>query len=96
MLSPLSVPEEAWQMVSMDFIEGLPTSGNANCIMVVVDKLSKFAHFVPLRHPYMLKRLHKLSWTTSFAFTVCPLILSQTATQFSQVLSGGNYFALLR
>lgn len=36
----------------MDFIDGLPTSGHANCIMVVVDKLSKFAHFVPLHHPY--------------------------------------------
>jgi hypothetical protein len=36
----------------MDFIDGLPTSGSANCIMVVVDKFSKFAHFVPLHHPY--------------------------------------------
>jgi hypothetical protein len=36
----------------MDFIEGLPTSGYANCIMVVVDKFSKFSHFVPLHHPF--------------------------------------------
>ena len=57
LLSPLPVPGEAWQMVSMDFIEGLPTSGNANCIMVVVDKLSKFAHFVPLRHPYTAQKV---------------------------------------
>ena len=41
----------------MDFIEGLPTSGNANCIMVMVDKLSKFAHFVPLRHPYTAQKV---------------------------------------
>ncbi|XP_066358305.1 uncharacterized protein [Miscanthus floridulus] len=39
LLSPLPVPIEAWQRVSMDFINGLPTSGHANCIMVVVDKL---------------------------------------------------------
>lgn len=57
LLTPLPVPEEAWQMVSMDFIEGLPTSGNANCIMVVVDKLSKFAHFIPLRHPYTAQKV---------------------------------------
>jgi hypothetical protein len=36
----------------MDFIEWLPTSVHANCIMVVVDKFSKFAHFIPLHHPF--------------------------------------------
>jgi len=57
LLSPLLVPAEAWQMVSMDFIDGLPPSGHANCIMVVVDKLSKFAHFIPLHHPYIAQRI---------------------------------------
>ena len=44
-------------MVSMDFIDGLPPSGHANCIMVVVDKLNKFAHFIPLHHPYTSQRV---------------------------------------
>jgi hypothetical protein len=57
LLSPLSVPTEAWQMISMDFIEGILVSGNANCIMVVVDRFSKFAHFVPLRHPYNAEKV---------------------------------------
>ena len=35
----------------MDFVEGLPLLGSANVIMVVVDKFSKFAHFVALSHP---------------------------------------------
>lgn len=52
LLQPLHVPEGAWQVISMDFIEGLPTSERYNCIMVVVDKFSKFAHFLPLSHPY--------------------------------------------
>ena len=39
-------------MVSLDFVEGLPSFGSANCILVVVDKFSKFAHFIPLRHPF--------------------------------------------
>jgi hypothetical protein len=39
-------------MVSLYFVEGLPRSGPSNCILVVVDKFSKFAHFVPLMHPF--------------------------------------------
>jgi hypothetical protein len=36
----------------MDFVEGLPKSGVYDTIMVVVDKFSKFAKFIPLTHPF--------------------------------------------
>lgn len=57
LLSPLPVPTEAWQVISMDFIDSLPRSGTADCIMVIVDKFSKFAHFVPLLHPYSAQKV---------------------------------------
>jgi hypothetical protein len=52
LLQPLQIPAGAWEVVTMDFVDGLPRSAGFNCIMVVVDKFSRYAHFVPLSHPY--------------------------------------------
>jgi hypothetical protein len=51
-LQPIPIPPAIWKDISMDFITGLPKSGNKLVIMVVVDHLSKYAHFCTLEHPF--------------------------------------------
>lgn len=52
LLQPLPIPAQAWAVVSLDFIEGLPRSANHDTILVVVDKFTKYSHFIPLHHPF--------------------------------------------
>jgi len=44
----------------MDFIEDLPRAQGKNVILVVVDKLTKYAHFIPINHPFTTKDITDL------------------------------------
>jgi len=52
LLQLLAVLDRAWKVVSLDFIEGLPKSQGKDTILVIIDKFSKYAHFLPLTHPF--------------------------------------------
>eukprot|EP00253_Pinus_taeda_P011774 PITA_11774 len=53
LLQPRDIPTSKWEVISMDFVVGLPlTSQRHNAILVIVDKLTKSAHFIPVRDTY--------------------------------------------
>jgi hypothetical protein len=58
LLRPLPIPTDRWQVISMDFIVGLPTSAEGHdSIWTIVDKLTKKAHFIPVQSTFQAPEL---------------------------------------
>lgn len=47
-LQPLDIPMRPFDTISLDFVTGLPKSQGKNAALVIIDKLTKFAHFLPM------------------------------------------------
>ena len=59
-LHPLSIPEWKWDKITMDFVTGLPKTMKGNdAIWLIVDRLTKSAHFLPIRWGCTLDHLAK-------------------------------------
>ena len=53
LLQPFPIPQWKWEEITMDFVSGLPRSPKGhNTIWVIVDRMTKSAHFLPVRMKY--------------------------------------------
>ncbi|WVZ83904.1 hypothetical protein U9M48_030999 [Paspalum notatum var. saurae] len=85
LLQPLKVPEWKWEEITMDFIVGLPrTQKGYNSIWVVVDRLTKVAHFIPVNTTYSGARLAELYISRIVCLHGVPKkIISDRGSQFT-------------
>ena len=64
LLQPMPIPKWNWDKLGMDFITGLPrTRSGYDSIWVVVDHLTKVAHFIPVKTTYTRAKLAKIYMT---------------------------------
>jgi hypothetical protein len=84
LLQPLSIPEWKWDDISMDFIMGLPLMAHKfDSISVIVDRLSKSAHFIPVHTRYVVRRYAEIYIACVLCLHGVPkTIISDRGSQF--------------
>src|SRR6185312_8564297 len=84
LLQPLSIPSWKWEDISMDFIVGLPkTSKGYDSIWVIVDRLTKSAHFLPVKTVYRAQHYAELYISRILSLHGVPrTIISDHGAQF--------------
>jgi hypothetical protein len=85
LLQPLPIPDWKWDKIGMDFITGLPkTRPGYNSIWVVVDRLTKVVHFIPVKTTYTSAKLAKIYMNKIVCLHGVPKgIVSDRGTQFT-------------
>jgi hypothetical protein len=83
-MQPLSIPAWKWDDISMDFIVGLPlTPRKHDSIWVIVDRLTKTSHFIPVHTTYSAERYAEIYIDLIVRLHGVPkTILSDRGTQF--------------
>ena len=91
-LQPLPIPVWKWEDISMDFIMGLPrTTKGYDSIWVIVDRLTKSTHFLPVDTRYSAKKYAKLYFNQIVTLHGVPLLSSLIEDQSLSLVSGSNF-----
>lgn len=69
LLQPLQIPFQVWESISMDFIEQYPKLEGKDTVLVMVDRLTKFAHSMALSHPFTTEKVAKLFFENLFVIS---------------------------
>ena len=86
-LLPNKVPEGPWEIITIDLITQLPESDGYNAICVVVDRLTKRAHFYAITNEFSARDLAQLLYDRVYPLHGLPMqIISDRGTQFAAEL----------
>ena len=87
LMQPLEVPKWKWDRISMDFVTGLPsTIRGHDSILVLVDRLTKLAHFIAINISFPVSKLAKIYTSVIVKLLGVPLcIVSDRDPKFTLV-----------
>ena len=86
-LVPNKVPNRPWEIISTDLITQLPESNGYNAICVIVDRLTKRAHFIPIDNWFSSKDMAQLLYDKVYPLHRLPLqIILDRGVQYSAEL----------
>ena len=84
LLHPLHIPKQKWEEIFMDFIEGLHLSDGKDKILVVVDRLMKYAHFMGIKKTDSTKQIAEVFCKNIYKLHGFPkIIVSEKDTKFT-------------
>jgi len=86
-LVPNKVPNRPWEIISIDLIMQLPESNSYNAICVIVDRLTKRVHFIPINNQFSSKDMVQLLYDKVYPLHGLPLqIILDRGVQYSAEL----------
>jgi hypothetical protein len=69
----------------MDFVKGLPTTDNFNALLVVIDKFTKYGHFIPIKHPFTALQIAQVFMNNVYKLHGLPKTICNRTDQLYEI-----------